>query len=176
MLTPAAATAAAARMWLRLLTAPPVASRACLSPQAMYRMVNTSCIAEFSVVAEPPSRPAGAELPPIPAVNAELCKTREQRAVEKAKAEGGKVCVEATAFGQSLFNELSKTMPCDWMIKDGQEPSILVMSAVLINPPYGPDTCNAGKNEAKLKERVQKVVGGILQRVEAEYAAIEARS
>ena len=74
-------------------------------------MVNTSCIAEFSVVAEPPSRTG--ELPPVPAANGDLCKTRETRAVEKAKAEGVKVCVQATAFGQSLFNELNKTMPCD---------------------------------------------------------------
>ena len=135
--------------------------------QAAYRLVNASCLAEFSVLVEPPSRPK--ELPPIPEANKDLAKTREERAVEKAKTEGAKTCTSATAFAQSIFNELSKTMPCDWMVKPDQDPYILVMEAVIISPPYTPDACKAKGGEDRLKERVQKVLGGILQKVEAEY-------
>ena len=114
--------------------------------------------------------PAG-ELPPMPAVNHELVSTREGRAVEKAKAEDANVCVSATAYAQSVFNELSKTMPAEWRVaKDGTDPIMLVMDAVMISSPYSPETCKARENEKKLAERVQKVLAGILKKVDAEYA------
>ena len=144
------------------------ASSSISDSKACYRVISVSSVADFSVLSEPPKRPE--ELPLLPEVNQDFVKTREERAIEKAKAEGDKVCQDATAYAQSLFNELHKTMPCDWMVKsDGSAPGIMVMEAVMIMAPYNPDSCKARSGEDRLKERVQKVLTGILRKLNAEY-------
>ena len=138
--------------------------------QARYSVFNSASLAEFKVVGEPPSAPAG-ELPPMPAVNHELASTREGRAVEKAKAEDANVCEHATAYAQSVFNELSKTMPTVWLVKDSSTPPIMmVMETVMIMAPYTPETCKERQDEQRLRERVQKVLAGILIKVEKSFA------
>jgi hypothetical protein len=140
--------------------------------QANYRVVNASCVREFSVLSPPPEREANApELPSMPEAKIELAKQREERAVAKAQEDGAHVCAEATAHAQSVFDALRKTMKIDWLTQKpdapDRRPHMLVMDAVMIQPPYTPETCLADVKEKKLKERVQKVLAGTLKKLEA---------
>ena len=64
-------------------------------------------------------------------------------------------------------------MKCDWMVPEdtSQSPGILVMDAVMILAPYTPERCKERANEQRLRERVQKVLGGILKKLAEGYAA-----
>ena len=44
---------------------------------------------------------------------------------------------------------------------------MLVMEAVMIQPPYKPDNCVGKPGEKNLTERVQKVLSGILKKLDA---------
>ena len=142
-------------------------SSSVVETKATYRVINATCVKDLRVLAEPAARPADApELPPLPAPNADLAKTREERAVAKAEAEGQKVCQDATAHAQKVFNELAKTMSIEWMTKEGVEPMMLLMDTILISSPYTPETVKAKKGEdSRLLERVQKVLAGILKKM-----------
>ena len=39
---------------------------------------------------------------------------------------------------------------------------------VLIEPPYSPDTCTGKPSEKQLTDRVKKVLGGILKKLDAD--------
>ena len=138
-------------------------TRACT--QATYQIVSLASISgEPEVVAEAPKRPEDAPEPPsLPPVNLEIIKTREERAVAKAQAEADKVNPAVTMREQVVFSELAKTMQCEWMEKDGVF-SIFVMGAVLIAPPFSPETCVGKPNSPELI-RVKKVLAGVLQKL-----------
>lgn len=99
--------------------------------QATYRVLNSACVSDIKVLAEAPARAADApEAPPIPAVDLELAAAREERAINKAVDENAKVNENATARTQRIFDELSKTMPCEWMENEDKVLLILVLEHV----------------------------------------------
>lgn len=75
--------------------------------------------------------------------------------LQAAEAALARVGEGVTKEAQSLFDALSKTMPCHWAGK-----TIVVMEMVLVAPPYCMDSCvlrEEGHGRGML-ERVQKVL------------------
>lgn len=71
-----------------------------------------------------------------------------------------KVGVGVTQEAQTIFDSLSKTMPCVWSGR-----SIVVMDVVTIAPPYtGTDVVATGEAKGAL-ERVRKVLAAERQRM-----------
>lgn len=135
--------------------------------QATYYTINESSVRELKVLSAPPARAPEAPEASLPPPNTALAAEREARAVTKAAAEGQNVCPSATAHAQSVFNELSKTMTVAWMLKEPQPPCILVMESVLISSPYTTENLKAAtdRDGARLKERITKVLAGILRKL-----------
>lgn len=61
--------------------------------------------------------------------------------------------VGVTKEAQSVFDALSKTLPCAWRGRD-----IVVMDAVTVAPPYTPDSCAARAGEGGALERIRRVL------------------
>ena len=81
--------------------------------------------------------------------------------LQLAEAAGARVGVGVTKEAQSIFDALSKTMPCTWVDK-----TIIVMDVVWVQPPYTIESC-AAKSEGNKSalERVQKVLQRERQRL-----------
>eukprot|EP00877_Chromochloris_zofingiensis_P008534 jgi/Chrzof1/3934/Cz13g14020.t1 len=108
--------------------------------------------------AEPPAEPPQKTLP---FVDLERAKQREKKALAQAELDMTKVGVGVTKEAQSVFDALSKTMPCKW-----QDKTIVVMEAVLVPPPYTVDKCAAKDAEHKgALDRVKKVLKAERQRL-----------
>lgn len=129
-------------------------------------MVSTSSVKGVKVLSEAP-KGADGELPPIPEVDIKFAELREERAIAKAKDEAARINVKATARTQRIFDDLAKTMPCEWMER-GTDLAILVMDNVLVSAPYGAEQCVGKAGEERLKERVQKVLAGIIGKIDQE--------
>lgn len=130
-----------------------------------FRVVKTGCIAQLTVLAEAAPRPGSEDRPrpPLPTVSLETVRTREDRAVQKAKDDAKVINPKVSTRDQAIFHALHKTMPCDWREGGGKQ-AILVFDEVLIVPPYTVDDCK-GKDGSSVLDRVQKVLGGVLQRL-----------
>jgi hypothetical protein len=73
---------------------------------------------------------------------------------QQAEADLSKVGVGVTREAQSIFDALSKTLPCAW-----RGASILVMDVVTVEPPYTPASCAAKHaGEARALERIRRVL------------------
>ncbi|KAI8474438.1 MAG: anticodon-binding domain-containing protein [Monoraphidium minutum] len=107
--------------------------------------------------AEPPGSPPDLFLP---AVDKERTRQREEKALRQAEADLAKVGVGVTKEAQSIFDALSKTLPCVW-----QGRSILVMDAVTVPPPYTPASCAARSGEGGALERIRRVLTAERQRL-----------
>jgi len=137
--------------------------------QATYTVVSRKGVTDVNEIA-PYTVSDDAERPDLPDLNQEIIKTRVERASARAQAEveGDNWNERATMRDQQIFSELSKTMTCKWMNpNEGGAPSILVMEAVIIQPPFGPDTTKGKASEKQLETRVKKVLGGIIEKVDA---------
>lgn len=129
---------------------------------ATYRVIKTGCIRELTVLTEAPRLDEEASKPPLPVVSVEMVRSREERAVQKAREDAKGVNPKVTTRDQTIFHSLNKTMPCEWL-EQGPTQAILVLGEILILPPYTVDTC---KGEATpTLARVQKVLGGVLQKL-----------
>lgn len=64
-----------------------------------------------------------------------------------------KVGVGVTKEAQSIYDSLSKTMPCVWSGRD-----IVVMDAVTVSPPYNVDSVTTSGAHTGALERVKKVL------------------
>ena len=63
-----------------------------------------------------PTRAADApELSDLPGVNQEMVRTREERALERARTDREAINEHVTVRDQFIFQELCKTMPATWM-------------------------------------------------------------
>jgi hypothetical protein len=94
-------------------------------------------------------------------LDANILTTLPCGASQLAEAAMTSVGVGVTKEAQSIFDALSKTMPCTWL-----EKSIVVMDVVLVHSPYTMDSC-AAKSEGNKSalERVQKVLQRERQRL-----------
>lgn len=78
-----------------------------------------------------------------------------------------KVGVGVTKEAQSIFDSLSKTLPCVWSSK-----SIVVMDAVLIEPPYTVDHVRAiGAADKAALDRIKRVLVAERSRLNLDAAA-----
>jgi hypothetical protein len=71
-----------------------------------------------------------------------------------------KVGVGVTKEAQSVFDALSKTLPCVWVGR-----AILVMDVVTVSPPYTPASCEAKAGESGALERIRRVLTAERQRL-----------
>lgn len=72
----------------------------------------------------------------LPAVDIARCRLREQHAVQAAELDAARINVDATEEGQTIFDALSKTLPCRWEHK-----TIIVLDEVrriIVNESYVP--------------------------------------
>ncbi|KNC87703.1 hypothetical protein SARC_00209 [Sphaeroforma arctica JP610] len=110
-------------------------------------MINSRCIKGISIL----GGEAISNLEPTP-LNMDRVKQRYAKAVNKAKEEAAKINKNVSQEDQSIFNAISKTLPCAW-----DDRNIIVLDTITITPPYTPDDCS-GDNIYML-QRVQKVIG-----------------
>jgi hypothetical protein len=89
----------------------------------------------------------------LPYIDPQRCKDREERAVAAAELEAAKVGVDVTPEAQAIFNGLAKTLPCRW-----QGATIVVLDEVSLGPPYDAASCKQLAPNAKLFDRIQKVL------------------
>ena len=81
------------------------------APQASYHAIKTGHVRTVSKLADAPARPAGAPAPgPLPPINLELVKGREERAILKAKDDEAHVN-EAVTQEATRADDLPRTHP-----------------------------------------------------------------
>lgn len=141
--------------------------------KASYRVVALAAVQKVAVTAAPPALPPNAPaLASLPDVDLDVVRTREKRVVDARKEANNFINVKATMRAQQIFDMLRRTMKCDWMEPNSaeadQRPCILVMDAVLIRGGLTPDDCHSKQTEEKLKQRVQKVLGGVIKKIDDE--------
>lgn len=120
---------------------------------------------------------------PLPPVNLDKLKEREQRALHERQSRLGH---NVTNDGQYIFDQLSKTFPVRWKRSSissnnsnsqtsasassggaAAQDSIVVMDEFLIQPPYSVDhvRCVEGISEAQ-KNHIQRALAGVLVKLE----------
>jgi len=92
--------------------------------------INNLTAAELIKNELPPDRER--ELRPLQLHTLEFIRQRERKAVEERKKESAKIGTGVSSHAQTLFDSLSKTLPCEW-----KDTSILVMHSIRIDSPYG---------------------------------------
>eukprot|EP00879_Flechtneria_rotunda_P004289 GHRR01004538.1.p1 GENE.GHRR01004538.1~~GHRR01004538.1.p1 ORF type:complete len:178 (+),score=50.01 GHRR01004538.1:277-810(+) len=96
----------------------------------------------------------------LPYVDKDRARQREEKSLQQAEADMAKVGAGVTKEAQSIFDALSKTMPCVW-----QGQSIFVMDVVTIEPPYTVDSVTTSIEHKGALERVKKVLQAERQRM-----------
>ncbi|KOO35705.1 ap-4 complex subunit, partial [Chrysochromulina tobinii] len=136
--------------------------------RANYSVLTAASITKVAEVAAVPSGAAAQERS-LPAVDSAYLQAREARAVTRAEEEATKINPKATARFQAVFDMLSKTMPCTWGTnpQDGG-PAIMILEAVIITAALNPDKLVAKAGEERLKERVRKVLSGVIAKLESD--------
>jgi hypothetical protein len=81
--------------------------------------------------------------------------------LQQAESDMAKVGEGVTKEAQSIFDSLSRTLPCVWSGK-----AILVMDSVLVMPPYTVDHVSAvGGGDNAALERIKRVLAAERQRL-----------
>lgn len=91
--------------------------------------------------------------PRLPQVDVDRCKKREEKALKQAELDASKIGENVTNEAQSIFDSLSKTMPCRWKGK-----TIIVLDEVFIEFPYDTHSCTASDEHKSALDRVRKVL------------------
>ncbi|KAI8353934.1 anticodon-binding domain-containing protein [Mortierella sp. GBAus27b] len=99
-------------------------------------------------------------IPTVGYVQMEKIQQREQQVVKEAQVAAARIGVGVSTIGQTIFDALSKTLPCRWA---GE--SIVVMDEVIISSPYEPDNCKANSSASNTLARVKKVLDGERKRL-----------
>lgn len=89
-----------------------------------------------------------------------LCMCGAALHLQQAEVDMSKVGVGITKEAQSIFDALSKTMPCTW-----QGRTIHVMDVVLVEAPYTVDNVTTSSEHKGALERVKKVLQAERQRM-----------
>jgi small nuclear ribonucleoprotein (snRNP)-like protein len=119
------------------------------SKRKTFRIVHTKQCKCISVAKRKQSAvPFSNTSQPLPGVNLDKLKERENSAVAERKQKLG---FNVSHDAQNIFDALSKTLPCRW-----NQNEIIVMEMIKIVPPYQLENVSGGDNHSR--ERVKKVV------------------
>ncbi|KAJ2126973.1 hypothetical protein IW136_006523 [Coemansia sp. RSA 678] len=100
------------------------------------------------------------QMPVVRAVTTAEIEARKARALVQAKERASRIGVGVSEHAQSIFEALSKTLPCRW-----DQNSIVVLDEIAIDSPYTTDTCRELTSAASTLLRVKKVLQGELGRL-----------
>ncbi|PIA16497.1 hypothetical protein COEREDRAFT_81166 [Coemansia reversa NRRL 1564] len=100
-------------------------------------------------------------IPEINVVPVAAIEARKQRALAQERERASRIGVGVSDRAQSIFEALSKTMPCRW-----EKDRIVVLDEVIIESPYTVDSCCEVTSAAFSLSRVKKVLQGELNRLE----------
>ncbi|KAJ2722806.1 hypothetical protein GGI07_003061 [Coemansia sp. Benny D115] len=127
---------------------------------AVVRLIKAANIRDVQVAGR---ETTGLVLPEVRAVSTAGVEARKQRAVEQAQERAAKIGVGVSDIAQSIFEALSRTLPCRW-----SQDKIVVLDEVAIESPYGVDDCRElGQGGSFSLQRVKKVLQGELNRLAA---------
>lgn len=90
---------------------------------------------------------------------------REKKATQEAVNALNRIGTDVSPKAQSIFNALSKTMPCEWRNKE-----IIVVSTIVIKPPYGEADCSPLTNDG----RAERALGQVKRVLEGESRKLAA--
>jgi len=117
-----------------------------------YHFVPSSQIASITTLSSEKDAEATA---PLPQLDAQALKARENAAIEKLLAADQKRGKGVTKEAQELFNHFDRIIPSFWDNK-----SIIVNNNVRIDPPYGVDDCRAPKDSKQAELQIRKMLEG----------------
>ncbi|KAJ1873622.1 hypothetical protein LPJ57_004921 [Coemansia sp. RSA 486] len=101
-------------------------------------------------------------LPEIRPVNMAAVEARKKRSLMQAQERASRIGVGVTDVAQSIFEALSRTLPCRW-----DQSKIVVLDEVVIESPYSVDNCREITQAPVTLQRVKKVLQGELNRIAA---------
>ncbi|KAJ1857032.1 hypothetical protein GGH12_001829 [Coemansia sp. RSA 1822] len=126
------------------------------SKKHTVRLVKASNIRDVRVVGDK----SDIQMPIVRAVTTAEIEARKARALVQAKERASRIGVGVSEHAQSIFEALSKTLPCRW-----DQSRIIVLDEIAIDPPYTADTCRELTSAASTLLRVKKVLQGELGRL-----------
>ncbi|KAJ2817771.1 hypothetical protein IWW50_006051 [Coemansia erecta] len=137
-----------------LISAPATESRG--AKKHSVRLVKAANIRDVRVV----DGIADVQIPEVRTVTAAEIEARKTRALVQAKERAALIGVGVSDHAQSIFEALSKTLPCQW-----DQSRIIVLDEIAIEPPYTADSCRALTSASSTLLRVKKVLQGELGRL-----------
>ncbi|KAJ2468457.1 hypothetical protein EV174_006302, partial [Coemansia sp. RSA 2320] len=135
--------------------------------RAHIHLVKAANVKAVNVIAPPPTESEGEggeeklNMPEIRAVDTSAVEARKQRALRLAHERAMRIGVGVTDKAQSIFEALSRTLPCHW-----SRDSIVVLDEVSIEPPYSVESCRELQPASFSLQRVKKVLQGELSRLD----------
>ncbi|KAJ2368550.1 hypothetical protein IW150_005381, partial [Coemansia sp. RSA 2607] len=106
------------------------------------------------------SRSSSIVIPEIGPVAVSTMEARKQRSLAQAQERASRIGVGVTDDAQSIFEALSRTLPCRW-----DQNKIVVLDEVVIDSPYGAENCREITSASFTLQRVKKVLQGELLRI-----------
>ncbi|KAJ1896016.1 hypothetical protein LPJ66_004241 [Kickxella alabastrina] len=105
-------------------------------------------------------------LPEVRPVATSVIEARKQRSILQARERAARIGVGVSDVAQSIFEALSRTLPCRW-----SQNKIVVLDEVVIESPYGVENCRELASGSFSLQRVKKVLQGELNRIAAAQTA-----
>ncbi|KAJ1940109.1 hypothetical protein GGF37_004116, partial [Kickxella alabastrina] len=99
-------------------------------------------------------------LPEVRPVATSVIEARKQRSILQARERAARIGVGVSDVAQSIFEALSRTLPCRW-----SQNKIVVLDEVVIESPYGVENCRELASGSFSLQRVKKVLQGELNRI-----------
>ncbi|KAJ2785164.1 hypothetical protein GGI15_002024 [Coemansia interrupta] len=106
------------------------------------------------------SRSSSIVIPKVGPVAVSTIEARKKRSLAQAQERASRIGVGVTDDAQSIFEALSRTLPCRW-----DQNKIVVLDEVVIDSPYSTDNCRELTSASLTLQRVKKVLQGELQRI-----------
>ncbi|KAJ1721445.1 hypothetical protein LPJ53_004030 [Coemansia erecta] len=99
-------------------------------------------------------------IPEVGPVAVGTIEARKKRSLAQAQERASRIGVGVTDDAQSIFEALSRTLPCRW-----DQNKIVVLDEVVIESPYGAENCRELTSASFTLQRVKKVLQGELLRI-----------
>ncbi|KAJ2077965.1 hypothetical protein H4R24_004803 [Coemansia sp. RSA 988] len=134
------------------------------SERKQVHLVKAANISDVRVLSKEES--VLSDIPEINVVPVAAIEARKQRALAQERERASRIGVGVSDRAQSIFEALSKTMPCRW-----ENDRIVVLDEVIIESPYTVESCREVSSAAFSLSRVKKVLQGELSRLESATSA-----